>query len=278
MTHQRPWSTVGRVPVAGGVAWFKACNEVQAFEPRLTAELFERWPDRVAEVLAYDSDRGWLLFADAGTRIGDLGNLPSYWLTVLPLYAELQRDEAAHAVDHLEHGVPDLRVATLPARYAELVRRDLPLSEDQGSKLWMFAPVFERRCADLASAGLPETVQHDDLHMNNVYSKGGVLRVLDWGDSSVSHPFASLVPTFRFLEERNGVGANDPQIARLRDAYLEPWGAGLKDEFALAMQVGAFAHAIAALRQRDVLNGVERNHFDTDLAERLRRAMRHIEA
>ena len=51
-THNRPWATVMRVPVAGDVVWFKACAEVQAFEPRLTAKLYARWPDRVTEVLA----------------------------------------------------------------------------------------------------------------------------------------------------------------------------------------------------------------------------------
>lgn len=34
-THARPWATVMRVPVVGGVIWFKACAQVQAFEPRL---------------------------------------------------------------------------------------------------------------------------------------------------------------------------------------------------------------------------------------------------
>jgi len=64
--HERPWATVLRVPLAGGVAWFKACAPVQAFEPRLTAGLYTRWPDRVAEVLGYDEERAWLLLADAG--------------------------------------------------------------------------------------------------------------------------------------------------------------------------------------------------------------------
>jgi hypothetical protein len=69
--HERPWATVLRVPLdGGGVAWFKACAPVQAFEPRLTAELFARWPDRVAEVLGHDEERAWLLLADAGTPIG----------------------------------------------------------------------------------------------------------------------------------------------------------------------------------------------------------------
>src|SRR5438132_6340443 len=41
-THIRPWSTVLRVPLADSSVWFKACAPVQAFEPRLTAELFAR--------------------------------------------------------------------------------------------------------------------------------------------------------------------------------------------------------------------------------------------
>jgi hypothetical protein len=46
--------------------------------------------------------------------------------------------------------------------------------------------------------------------MANVYAKGERLRVLDWGDTSISHPFASLVVTFRFLEERNRLPPDDP--------------------------------------------------------------------
>jgi aminoglycoside phosphotransferase (APT) family kinase protein len=120
---------------------------------------------------------------------------------------------------------------------------------------------------------VPDTVQHDDLHMANVYAKGGGLRVIDWGDSSVSHPFASLVVTFRFLEERNGLPPDDPWFDRLRDAYLEPWGADLRDAFALAMRVGVFAQAVAHLRQRDHLPADARASFDRHLSGVLRRAL-----
>ncbi len=99
--RERPWSTVLRVPLADGVAGFKACAPVQAFEPRLTAALFERWPDRVPEVLGHDKGRAWLLLADAGTPIREAGNPPEAWLAALPRYAELQRGEAAHRHDHL---------------------------------------------------------------------------------------------------------------------------------------------------------------------------------
>ena len=271
--HERPWATVLRVPVADGVAWFKACSPVQAFEPRLTAKLSERWQGRVADVIAHDEERAWLLLADAGTPLETEGNPPEAWHTVLPAYAELQRGEAAHAADHLAHGVPDLRAAAIPARYDDLLQRDLPLDEDEVRRLHAFAPRLAEACEELAGCGIPHSIQHDDLHHANVYRRDGLLRVLDWGDSSIAHPFASLYVTFRFLEEINGLPPSDPWFGRLRDAYLEPWGTALEETFALALRVGAFAHAIAWTRQRDHLPDEARPGFDEWYAVVLRRAV-----
>ena len=271
--HERPWATVLRVPLADSIAWFKACAPVQAFEPWLSSELFVRWPDRVARVLGHDGERGWLLLADAGTPVRALGNPPEAWLLALPLYAELQRGETAYVHDHLAHGVPDLRVATWPARYDDLLTRDLPLDEDEIRRLRDFAPRFSELCSELAAYKVPETVQHDDLHMANLYKKGERLRLLDWGDSSISHPFASLVVTFRFLEEFNKLPPGDGWYSRLRDAYLEPWGSGLAPAFALAVRIGAFAHTIAWMRQRDALPDQARPAFDQVFSIVLRRAV-----
>ena len=254
------------MPLADGVVWFKACAPVQAFEPRLTAELFCRWPDRVPEVLGRDDTRAWLLLADAGTPMRVLGNPPELWLRVLPLYAELQRGEAPHIRDHLAHGVPDLRVATWPARYDDLLNCDLPLDTHEVHRLREFGPRFSELCGELAARQVPETIQHDDLHMANVFREGERLRVLDWGDSSISHPFASLVVTFRFLEEFNQLPTGDPWFSRLRDAYLEPWGRGLTDAFALAMITGGFAHTFAWRRQRDYLPEAASQHQAGDPA------------
>jgi hypothetical protein len=273
IAHERPWATVLRVPLADGTAWFKACGPVQAFEPRLTAELFARWPGRVADVIAHDEERAWLLLRDAGTPIEVYGNPPEAWLAVLPPYAELQGGEAAHADDHLAHGVPDLRVEALPERYEDLVRRDLPLDPDEVHTLREFAPRFAELCAELAAREIPASVQHDDLHYANVYAQGEQLRVLDWGDSSISHPFMSLFETFRFLEGVNELRPSDPWFGRLRDAYLEPWGRGLEETFDLALRVGGFAHSIAWARQRDHLPEDEQARFDTWYPLVLRRAL-----
>ena len=272
-THDRPWATVMRVPVNGGVTWFKACAPVQAFEPRLTAELYSRWPDRVTEVLAIDEARRWLLLRDAGTAVKDLGNPPEVWLEALPLYAELQIGEMAFSLDHIRNGVPDLSMAALPAGYERLLASELPLATDDVRRLREFAPRFTALCAALAELGIQESVQHDDFQMANLYSGAGKLRVVDWGDSSIAHPFFSLLVTFRFLDEFNHLALDDPWFPRLRDAYLEPWESGLEETFEFAMRVGWFAHAIGWTRQRTALPPEALPDFDRDFTVILRRAL-----
>jgi len=262
-----------RVPVAGGVTWFKACAPVQAFEPRLTAELYGRWPDRVTEVLAVDEGRRWMLLGDAGIAVGGRGNPPEAWLKALPMYAELQKGETAYALDHIGHGVPDLRMAVLPEGYERLVASELPLAKEDVKRLRDYSPRFTDRCAALAELGIQESVQHDDLHMGNVYSGGDKLRIVDWGDSSIAHPFFSLLVTFRFLEEFNHLVPDDSWFRRLRDAYLEPWGRGLQETFEIAIRIGWFAHAIAWTRQRAALPPEARPDFDRAFGIILRRAI-----
>ena len=135
-----------------------------------------------------------------------------------------------------------------PYSYEELLRLDLPLERDEIHRLRDFAARFAELCDELAAYDVPETIQHDDLHHANLYVHAGRMRVLDWGDASISHPFASLVVTFRFLEERTTLAPGDPWFARLRDGYLESWGQGLTAAFALALRIGSSARPIAYMR------------------------------
>jgi hypothetical protein len=268
-----PWAVVYRAETEGEPVWFKACSVRQAFEVPLTAALADRCPGVVTDVLAGDDDRRWLLMADAGQPLVGLGNPPERWLELLPRYAELQIGETEHVAEHLERGVPDLRLERLSARYEELVRSPLPLDAAERAALTAFAPRFGELCDELADDGIGASVQHDDLHPYNVYLRGGALRILDWGDASIAHPFFSLFETFRFLERINRSGPDDPWFARLRDAYLEPWGAD-PASFDLALRVGGFAHAIAWVHQRDALREADRAEFDVGFDEILRLAMR----
>ena len=193
---------------------------------------------------------------------------------MLPRYAELQRTEAAYVEEHRSAGVPDLRTIELPPRYEELVQQPLPLDDDEHAWLRRFGTTFAELCEQLL---LPPTIQHDDLHMNNVYDGGGHLRVLDWGDASIGHPYFSLFETFRFLEEVAHLSPRSDWLRRLTDVYLEAWPRDERDDFETALTVAGFAHAIAWLRQRRHLEVAEHEQFDRAFARVLRRAIDRAE-
>jgi hypothetical protein len=262
----RPWGTVLRVPIVGGVAWFKACAPVQSFEPRLTAALSERRPDLLPEVIAHDEERAWLLLADAGEPLG-IGGDPAPWLDLLPRYAELQHAEAVHTDRHLAAGVPDRRLARFPTLYEEMLSHASSLGSEDLARLRAFTKRFGELCAELDARGIPATIQHDDLHGANVYRRDADLRILDWGDSCISHPFRTLYVTFEHLF----LPRDDPWLGRLRDAYLEPWGrpAELRGTYALVERLGPFGHVFKSLPLLDTIPKAEQALYLSDLAPTL---------
>jgi hypothetical protein len=268
LVHDYPWSSVWTVPVDGGAVWLKHCKPVQAFEVPLTVGLASRWPDRLPEVVAHDAGRGWLLLGDAGRPLRVFGRDGlDAWLEVLPLYAELQRGEGEHAQEHVDAGVPDQRLERLPGAYVALLETDTGLEPDEIDRLRAFAPRFAELCAALD--GIPETVQHDDLHDGNVFERDGRFAVLDWGDCAITHPFATMLVTFRVIAHVHSLEPYDPWFDRLRAAYLEPWGAPL-ETFELAQRVAAFTRA---LTWRRIVDGVTEDP-EGHCAEALERNLR----
>ena len=120
-------------------------------------------------------------------------------------------------------------------------------------------------CEELASFGIPESIQHDDLHGANVFARDGVARVVDWGDACVSHPFGTLTITLSLFREDT-----DWDVDRLRDAYLEPFGppATLPRAADLGELVGAVTRA---LKWAPIAAAIPRPHrWEDAVAIRLR--------
>jgi hypothetical protein len=266
--RDRTWATKVRFPTPDGPVWLKACSAAHgSFEPELVALIAEEQPGLVPRVLARDASRRLLLLADAGIAFDRLGNRPELWLELLPRYAELQRSVPPPA------SLPDRTVERWPGLFEELAALALPLEPAETARLRAHAPRFAELCGELASYGLAPAIQHDDLHHKNAFVDGELRRIIDWGDACVGHPFMSLVVTFRFLEERTGLAPGDPWFARLRDAYLEPWGRGLEPAFELCERIGRFAHAFGWLSLRPLLPETERPRSDVPFAVVLRRAL-----
>jgi hypothetical protein len=214
--HVRPWSTVLRVPTADGSVWFKANHPELAHEARVVSLIAKRRPDLVPQLLAADLERGWMLMADGGERLREVVERErslERWLAILPVYAELQLGLASDADRLVDAGAPDRRLAGLPDATEPLGLTDQKLAEVRG---W---------CDRLAALGIPETIEHDDLHDGQVFVRDGRYLFFDWGDACVAHPFCTLAVT---LEGSLRWGLDDGDeptvdVEPFLDAYLEPF-------------------------------------------------------
>jgi hypothetical protein len=237
---------VVRVPTAEGTTYFKANTEELRHEALVTLLLAQRVPDRVPPLIADDPDRGWMLMEDGGVRLREViaeERDLSRWVDVLDGAADIARAMEPDVDRLLAAGVPDLRLATLPDRYAALV-------EDAGveQRFRDAVPRVRELAEELASYGVTETLQHDDLHDGQVFVSGDRQLILDWGDAVISHPFFTLSVT---LEGVVQWGLDDVEgsvdIAPLAAGYLRryhPERPDLVDAVAPALRLGWAARAV----------------------------------
>ncbi len=258
--HVGPWSTVLRIPTGEDDIYFKASAPVLAHEPALTQALARWRPDCMPQILATDLARGWMLMSDGGARLRNLiqsGRDLWHWQRILPLYAEVQMELASRSHELLTLGALDRRLTVLPAQYEQLladttalcIDRPEGLTAEAYQRLRALAPHVAAMCEQLAGYGIPETLQHDDFHDGNIFVRNERYIFFDWGDGCVSHPFFTLLVTLRSIAYRLEWKESVPELAQLRDIYLEPWTryGGHKDllmAFQLAYQLGMICRAL----------------------------------
>ena len=286
--HVQWWSTAMRVPTVAGVMWFKAVADEGLHEVPLTALLAHLYPDDVPELIATDVERGWMLMRDGGERLRESGEGVADWEVVLPRYAEMQLS-AAPLVDRLlDMGVPDERLTSLPERVERLLTDepflmlDQPdgLTTDERVRLEAQIPEVAAMCVELAGIGIPETIQHDDLHGGAILVREGHYRVFDWGDACVSHPFHTLTVLLRATAWKWAFTPGGPEMRRMRDAYLEPFARfGSRDELVaaadLAYRTGTLARSLSWYRALAARPPAARSEDLDSIAYGLQRFLEH---
>jgi hypothetical protein len=277
--HSRPWSTTLRIQTDLDVVWAKASGPGTAHEGPLLQAFVEWNVPFVLAPLGVDVGRRLLLLPDGGTtlrrtRPDDKGDQDlGAWERVLADYATLQRAVEPRAGELLRLGVPDGRPEVLQATLARLVADDAIWARVDATELDTAAarerlrglgPWVERRAGVLSGSGITFTIQHDDLHSNNVFAGPDGYRFFDWGDSVVAHPFGTLLGTLNSVAYHLGSEPGAPELRRLRDAYLEAWTdvlprAALDEVLEAALDLGRIGKAAAWDR---ALMGLETAEMD----------------
>jgi len=260
--HARPWSSAIVFETDQGRVWFKVNGPGTTYEPALTLTLTRHVPDLAPELLAVDLERGWSLMRDAGPTMRSLGvpdDLWDRWATLIRRYAEAQLALAVHVDELRATGIQDLGPRTGPARIRELVTTlaDVPegeggLSSEDVTRMQAVLPDYDAWCAELMASGIPLSVNHDDLHSSNICVGQSGTRVIDWGDSSLSHPFGTMLATLNSIAWHAEVERDDARVQGVLDAYLEAFsGFGdaptLRRWVSLARRAGCLGKAVSYL-------------------------------
>ena len=197
LVQQWPLSAVYRFRTPEGSLYLKAAFALFTAEPAITERIACEHPGIAPDVVAVERERGWLLMREFSSDLA--GDDRSRWPDVYRTVSAIQRSWVGRT--------DELTALGAPSRALDLLRAET------GSQ-----PVLA--CLDhLESFAVPETLVHGDLHPWNAVVEPHGIRLIDWSDAAVAHPFVELATV---LWEPMA----DDEHAAIVDAYLEPW-AGL---------------------------------------------------
>jgi hypothetical protein len=269
----RCWSSVWRVITDDGTYFAKQNCPGQRFEASLMPVL-ARLSHRIVPVTAVDEERGFLLTPDQGPVLGvTVGDDVEAWCAVAREGALLQREVACQVDALAAAGVPRLGaaeaatyVATRLEQYAALPADDRRyLSSEEVAALRTALPAVEGWAERTLSLGLPVTLNHSDLHYNNVFAVEDGMRFFDFGDSVLSEPLSVLLITLRSLRSRLACADDDPRLTRVAEAGLEVWSdlvplGELRAGLDASLQLGKLARSEAYARC--LANATDEEHAD----------------
>lgn len=217
-------SAVARVVTDAGDLWIKAPCEHFRAEARVHPTVAGLFPDLVPTLVAVEKTEGWLLM-EPMRGADDADRAEGAALEVARRWATAQLEAVAHVDDLVAGGCSRRGVEETLAGFRRVVggSLELPLlSHDELEAVRGCADDLEVLVRELWSAGIPDTLSHGDLHLGNVAWDGRTLRLFDWTDGCVTHPFLDASHLTHF--ERSRPGGPD-----LEATYAEPWRAAYPD-------------------------------------------------
>ena len=276
----RPWATVWRVETSDDAYYAKQNCPGQAHEAALLSALARISPHHVVPVVAADPDRGLLLTADLGPTVQARGgdHDVDLWCRIVREAALLQREVAPHADELPLAPLPPDGATTyvgdaigrLNALPPDDVRR---LPDDVAERLRALMPTVERWSDQVATLDLPMTINHNDLHANNVVEAAdGAFRFFDFADAVAAEPLGALLVALNISAYELGAGPDDLRLRRIADAALEVWSdlapmRGLRAALPAALQLARLAKVESWRRCTTTMTTDERGEYGSAPAD-----------
>jgi hypothetical protein len=222
------FSLVLLVPTNAASLYFKGTRSSTHHEAATSLYFHQAYPGKSTGVVSIEETEGWLL-------MNELGGVPirqlkdkRMWQEAINEYANLQVSEVVN--------IERLRKLNIPNRTLFTLREDINnhlegmcdtgLSPEEKEAVMKLQPELLKMCDELEELLPVHTIDHGDLHSANIHYDDGKIMFLDWGDSSLTHPFFSTRVFWNSLFE---LVDNDPEwlamIDEFRHCYLQPWTA-----------------------------------------------------
>ena len=268
-------SSLLRVETAAGRYYFKAAPTIFGHEAVVTEMLAKRFPDAIPRPLAIDGERGWMLTADFGDQLVATMEAP-YWEGSLDALASLQRRSVASVEFLLESGCQDRGPRMLQSQVEELASEGSEwLPDALVQRLRAGLSRFHDLCEEVASAPIPNTLVHGDLHADNIVISDGGYLIFDWTDACIAHPFIDAATFLRYAERAS---IDQATCERWRDHYLRGWEELASYEvtsrlFELVEPLAAMHQVITYRWLLDSLDPSERWQFGSAMEDWLTRAL-----
>lgn len=213
-----------RVPTDKEDYYFKAVGAASKFEAAFSQELYRKCPGKTVDVLGIHETEGWLLMKDLYGDALRMRKDKKLWQRAISEYAELQVSQIGNVDKFLQIGVPDRRMPTLKEEINQHLEEMCltGLAKEETNQILSLLPILLEMCDEMDS--IPASIEHGDLHTNNIQIVENNLVFFDWGDASISHPFFSTRIFWHALDDLISSEAEWLGIVEeFRPHYLEPW-------------------------------------------------------
>lgn len=196
------------------------------------------------------------------------------WSVVIDRFIDTQVTLHNRIDELLALGAPDLRNRPFAEAIARLTQRDdvrTTLDAQSLSALDALVDALPAQLDALAACGIPPTLVHGDLHQGNVLDGADGPVVLDWGDSSVGHPFFDIVAFCHRLPEADHAVIEAQVIAAWKSALP---GADPARAATLIRPIAALSKALTYRNFLDHIEPSEHHYHAIDVPDWLNEALR----
>lgn len=230
--QRRAWqrSCILRVETKTGDIYFKALPKMFSHEILLLSDVMLNFPINVPDFLALDPDRNWMLMRDiSGIPLMQVSDT-FHFDEALLAYSCIQHHYIQQTSQLIRMGCPYRSLEKLSKDIRILFSDDatmlvgssiVGLSKQEFAELQTRTAYFVELCDQLEQYKLPYTIDHGDLHGNNIHFANNRYVFFDWSDSSVTHPFLGIFSFVQDFQKRSPQSIN--AYHRLRDVYLSTW-------------------------------------------------------